>query len=693
MDFRELLHQHPFLRILLPLVLGIFLAKNLHLIEVWVLIVLISLFIPLFLIVTIRKLRKSLVLKLVYGIIAFFFFIALGSYRTLVVNENMQLSITESNLAFKVKLSENPTEKKNTYSCEAKVIEQLNAEKITSESARVILYFRKDSLAQQLKAGNCLLINSKLERVKNSGNPYEFDYAGYLKTRHILYSSYLKPENWIKISNKNNVSLKELAWKWRDQLLQIYRENGIEKESFDILAALTLGYKTNIDPEVSKAWADAGAMHVLAVSGLHVGIIYLVMNFILGFLKRMKYGCWIRCILLIAVLGFYAVITGLSPSVLRATCMFGFIIIGEALKRKGGVFNSLAASAVFLLLVDPYLIFTVGFQFSYLAVAGIVFFQPRFTRLFYISNPIINKMWQLTTVAISAQITTFPLTIYYFNQFPSYFLFSGYVVILMAGILIYLSAALLILSPFEWIASFLGFSLQKSLELLNQIIVWIQKLPGAVIQNCSFSSYEVLLLYLLIFTLIFVVVLKRKYAVFSLLLLLIAFQLPHFFDLFKNQNKELIVFNAGNNSLLAIKNGQEIHYLHDKELTNSKFELLTKNYHLKNHIRKVQLDTLKDLDFWKIEDMSILTVCRNNKINKRILNEINPDIIFVRKSGIKMDDVLTKHSVNSLILIDGSVYRKDIEKIKSLKEIHHSNLHVINEKGAFIVDLSSRNEP
>lgn len=102
---------------------------------------------------------------------------------------------------------------------------------------------------------------------------------------------------------------------------------------------------------------------------------------------------------------------------------------------------------------------------------------------------------------------------------------------------------------------------------------------------------------------------------------------------------------------------------------------------------------MKDLDFWKIEDMSILTVCRNNKINKRILNEINPDIIFVRKSGIKMDDVLTKHSVNSLILIDGSVYRKDIEKIKSLKEIHHSNLHVINEKGAFIVDLSSRNEP
>jgi competence protein ComEC len=689
MDFRELLRQHPFLRLLLPLVVGILssdmvdIPNGLAYILLWIGFVFLLLF------VLTPKLRKSIELRSVFGLVVFVLLASLGVYRLQVVQEDMMLNVTDSCQVYQLELIENPIEKKNSYSCVAKICESIQKDQVCKETANIILYFQKDSLIEQFQTGDRLLINSDVERVRNAGNPNEFDYAGYLKTRRILYSSYLGTANWLKLSDENSWSLRTQAWKWRDNLLQIYRDNGIQNESFDILAALTLGYKTSLDPEVRKAWADAGAMHVLAVSGLHVGIIYLVMSFLLNFLTKIKYGRWIRSLLLLLTLWLYALITGLSPSVMRAACMFSFIVIGEAMRRKGGVFNSLAASAFFLLLYNPYLLFTVGFQFSYLAVAGIVFFQPKFDKLLYIKNSILNKLWQLTTVALSAQIATFPLTIYYFNQFPAYFLLSGYVVILMAGILIYLSALLLILSQVEVISNLLGWVLQNAISVLNQIIVWIQELPGAVIQKCSFTSYQVTLMYLIIFCLIFIVIEKRKFAVFTLLLLLISFQLPEIVSVFQPNQQELIVFNAGKNSLIGFRNKNSVSYLCDKNMKNTKQKFLTNNYQIKNKIEKIRTDTIKDVDFREFAGNKILIIGKNKKLSEEFFNHLNPDIILIRKSGLKLSEVLTKHCSNLSIVLDGSVYGKDLKRLHRNTDLQFPNLFVIKDRGAFTVDLSS----
>ncbi|MCY1636200.1 ComEC/Rec2 family competence protein [Marinifilum sp. D737] len=689
MDLRELLRQYPFLRVLFFLIVGIFIAERFDVSNKLTLILLFLGVVLMLLFVMVPKLKKSYKIRPAFGLIVIILFTSLGVFRTQVVQESMFLSEVDSCEAYQLKLIENPVEKANTFSCVARITESVDKNRTTKETANIILYFKKDSLVNQLNIGDRLLINSNVERVKNAGNPNEFDYSGYLKTRHILYSSYVNSTNWLKLPIDHQMNIRVLAWKWRDQLLQIYRDNGITNESFDILAALTLGYKTSLDPEVRKAWADAGAMHVLAVSGLHVGIIYLVMSYLLSFLLKIKYGRWIRTVLLLIILWLYALITGLSPSVMRAACMFSFIVVGEAMKRKGGVFNSLAASAFFLLLYNPYLIFTVGFQFSYLAVAGIVFLQPQFDKLLFIRNPILNKLWQLTTVALAAQIATFPLTIYYFNQFPSYFLLSGYVVILMAGILIYLSALLLIFSQVEILSNILGWILQYLIKILNQIIVWIQELPGAVIHSLSFSSFQVVLLYALIISLIFIVILRRKMAVYGFMILLISFQIPELLKHFQPKKQELIVFNAGRNALIAFRSGNQVSYLCDRDMEISKQKFLANNYQVQNHLDKLKTDTIQDVDFREFAGSKLLILQKNNDFSLDLLTRLDPDIILIRKSGLKKTEFLTKNQINSAIVIDGSVYKNDLQRLHSANVDSMCNLFVIKERGAFVVDLSS----
>lgn len=689
MDLRELLRQYPFLRVLFFLVIGIFIAELFATSNKLILTLLFFGLVLMLLFVLIPKLKKSYKMRPFFGLIMIILFTSLGVFRTQVVQESMFLSEVDSCEVYQLKLIENPVEKANTFSCVARITESVNKNYTTKETANIILYFKKDSIISQLNVGDRILVNSKVERVKNAGNPNEFDYAGYLKTRHILYSSYANTTNWIKLPTDHQMNIRALAWKWRDQLLQIYRDNGITNESFDILAALTLGYKTSLDPEVRKAWADAGAMHVLAVSGLHVGIIYLIMSYLLGFLLKIKYGRWIRSVLLLIILWLYALITGLSPSVMRAACMFSFIVVGEAMRRKGGVFNSLAASAFFLLLYNPYLLFTVGFQFSYLAVVGIVFLQPKFDKLFFIRNPILNKLWQLTTVAIAAQIATFPLTIYYFNQFPSYFLLSGYVVILMAGILIYLSALLLILSQVEILSNLLGWILQHLIKILNQIIIWIQELPGAVIHSVSFSSFQVVILYALIISLIFIVILKRKFAVYSLMILLIFFQIPELLKQFQPKKQELIIFNAGRNALIGFRSGNQVSYLCDRDMEMSKQKFLANNYQIQNHLNEFKTDTIKEVDFREFSGSKILIIQKSNDFSLELLNRLDPDIILMRKSSLKKAELLTKNQINSTVVIDGSVYKNDLQRLQSVNVHSVCNLFVIKDRGAFIVDLSS----
>ena len=687
MIFREFIRQNPFFRLLLPLIIGIVVAHAFSLPQMlnysFVLVGLLGVMIFTF----VAKLRKSYALRSLFGVFVFFTCIGAGGIRYFDDESSMQMNFDNSSVGLLGNIVEQPVEKANSYAVVFKVKQQNKGNDWQNEGSKMMLYLQKDKQVRSLQMGDQLLLNSSIRQVKNLGNPYEFDYASYLKTQHILYTSYVDSLSWNRVGKNTDFSFRVIAAQWRDNLLEIYRKNGIKGESFDILAALTLGYKTSLDPDTKKAWANAGAMHVLAVSGLHVGIIYLIMSFLLRFLTKLKYGSLLRGFVLLITLWLYAFLTGLSPSVMRSASMFSFIVIGEMLKRNGSVYNSLAVSAFFLLLIDPFLLFTVGFQFSYLAVVGIVFFQPKIDKLLQVKNVILKKLWQLTSVSLAAQVGTFPLAIYYFHQFPSYFLISGYIVILMAGVLIYLSAILLILSPIEILSKYLGWLLQNVVEMMNYLIIKIQNWPGSVVKNLSMNSMELVLIYGLILSLISLLVFKKRKAIYTFLMLVICLQIPSTYALFKEGEAELIVFNSQRNSIIGMINDKKATFLIDAELPKDKKDRIIGPYILGKGIVDVKYEELKPVDIRLIGGKVIVIIGKKVESIDKIVSSLNPDFIIYRKSGLKTKNILTKKQPNCQVIFDASLYSKDRRKFLIDQNIDKNDIIDIQTYGACVCQL------
>lgn len=265
-----------------------------------------------------------------------------------------------------------------------------------------------------------------------------------------------------------------------------------------IASALILGVTDGLDNELTQAYAASGAMHVLAVSGLHVGIIYGIILLVLRPLTRNQKGKWVVALLSIFLLWGYAMVTGFSPSVLRAVTMFSFVALARPLNYRTNIYNILAVSAFCLLLINPYLIMSVGFQLSYLAVIGIVYLQPLVYRLWSPRSLFLDKIWQITCVSLAAQLATFSLGILYFHQFPVYFLFSnlfvipGAIGILLSGIM------LLALSSFTAVAEVVGYFLTWLIKGLNYLVLTVEQLPFSIIENMYITTFQCWLIIILV---------------------------------------------------------------------------------------------------------------------------------------------------------------------------------------------------
>ncbi len=388
---------------------------------------------------------------------------------------------------------------------------------------KVMAYFEKDSLSENIKYGDCLLLDMNFQEVKPPQNPHEFNYKKYLENKRIYHQAYIKSGTWKFLkSNEGNV-LFAFAYSLRDKLLKIFQDNGIEGQEYAVTSALILGYDEKIDPELIKQYAGTGAMHILSVSGLHVGIIYIVLNFLLSFLEKNRYGKIFKNIFLVLLIWFYALLTGLSPPVLRSAAMISFVIIGDMMNRHTNIYNTLLASALLLIIINPYVIRDVGFQLSYIAVFGIVAIQPGLNSLWLPDNWLLNKIWAITTVSIAAQLATFPLGLFYFHQFPNYFLITNLIVIPLSSLLIYSGILVLLSSFFSWLSMIIADILIIIVKTLNFLVKYIENLPFAVLRGISVNTTEMILIYLIILALIVFFIRNNKmflkYALMLMILL------------------------------------------------------------------------------------------------------------------------------------------------------------------------------
>jgi len=415
-------------------------------------------------------------------------------------------------------------------------------------SGQLLGYLEKDTLTERLRYGDLIAIRSDFNPIEGSKNPNQFDFRSYMNYQGIYESGYIRSEEFISLNKNDGFFLLRYAERLRKIFLGLLETSGVQNEQFAVASALLLGQRDYLDAETVQAYSNAGAMHVLAVSGLHVGILYLVLNFILGFMDRWKQGRAFRCIIVLGALWMYAMVTGLSPSVLRATVMFSFVILAVATNRKSNIYNTIAASGLLLLIIDPFLLFHVGFQLSYLAVLGIIYFQPKIYRIVHFKNKVLNYTWKITTVSVAAQLATFPICIYYFHQFPVYFLISNLIVIPCAAVIFVLGIFSIATGFSVTLAGCFGYLLNNVIWLLNGGVKGINNLPFSVADGLVISLFSCCLLYFCILLIVLAGEQKKfKFLYGSALSLLLFVCLDIYEDYQLRQNKLICFYSVRGN--------------------------------------------------------------------------------------------------------------------------------------------------
>jgi competence protein ComEC len=526
---------------------------------------------------------------------------------TVVLHDYTPNPLTEQGV-FAIVVEEPPVERENSVKATVRLTAVMTDSTWMRKDEKLLLYLRKDSLSLKLRQGDLLFVETILRPIRNAGNPYEFDYAAYLKRKHIGRSAFVESDKWTLSRSYAQSPLQNIPNRIRDILLDCYRRSGIEGNELAVVCALTLGYRVYMNDDLLSAYSSSGAMHVLAVSGLHVGVFYFILVLLLGRIPFLQSSKVAWALIMLGLLWTYAVVTGMSPSVSRATVMFSIIVIGKSFHRRAYIYNSIAVSAFLLLLFNPANLYEVGFQLSYMAVLAIVYLYPKLYRLIDCKYYLTEKLWKLACTSLAAQIGTAPVSLYYFCQFPGYFLLSNFIAVPLASLIIYGAVILFALSPTPVLATLWGQLYEKLIYLLNSSVFFIEKFPGSVISPVFFQAWEVFLFYILmICTLAWMATRRKKFLVAALGFCLVWVTGSTLRDYRDLSRKQLIVYHSPGNTLLQFINGRRDVICYRGRNESFQPEYLTANAHVAMQLQDVTLYPL-DSAFLPVPDKPDLQI-------------------------------------------------------------------------------------
>lgn len=488
--------NYPILRLLIPFALGIGVAYWSTL-ELSLSIILSLMGVCWFVALALQYI-KNLTTTLWSGIVLQILFILAGFCLTCIRfrNENTVFysKIFEEKQTFVAKIIDHPVPKAKSFKVLAIIVQSTDGQAINQKA---VLYFAKDSLHPP-DYGDVVIIRSKITEIENFKDPSAFDYKKYMQRKGIFFSGYVPINRWQQVCRFKVNPIRDKAYRIQHYFSRIFADAGMSGDEYSIITAILLGNNETMEAELKASYASAGVSHILCVSGMHVGVIFMILNFLLQPLEYSRPLRLLKAVLLMISIWIYACITGLSPSVTRTATMFTFVSIGGILRRNTNIFHSLFASLFILLIVNPLLIFETGFQLSYAAVFGIVIFQQKFVGLWEPKSKIVNYFWNLITVSVAAQLATFPLSLYTFGQFPNYFLLANLSIITLSFVVVVSGVCLLAVSFIPVVSNCLAWLLTREIKLMNFLIQSIEKLPGAVTENIHITWVQMLLIYLCI---------------------------------------------------------------------------------------------------------------------------------------------------------------------------------------------------
>jgi competence protein ComEC len=562
-----------------------------------------------------------------------------------------------------------------------------------SLSGGAILYFAKDSNVQALEIGSKLAFRKKLQPIRNSGNPGGFNYRAFAADKGLFYQLFLRNEEFIVSETKAYSFWKTWPAKARGFLMNTLRENITGPQTIGVAEALLTGYRGDMDKELSMQYAGTGAAHIIAISGLHLGMIQVAIFFILKPLTRLKHGKNIRAAFVILFLWVFAIISGAGASVLRSALMFSILLFGEVIGRKGNSYNSLSASAFLLLLYNPDLLFDVGFQLSYSAVLSIFIFNAPIEHLWRPNHYLLHKVWSVVAITLSAQILTLPFVVYYFHQFPVYFLLTNLIAIPLSWIALNLMLALTLV--FWWagpVAAVLGKAVDISIHFMNVSIAWIDHLPLSRIENIYLPLPQAILIMGIIACLASWLLLRRNTAAVGALFGIAAMVLYREM-VWQQQKKQriLVVYNIPNHLAIDIIEGHKSFFAGDAECLRD--QAIFRNQIQPARI-KFQINSSTTLP---VDTAGFTSLQVGGK--KLLMLDKEPDIfqsaaletdILLLAANIraKPTRVLEKIKCKSIIVSSKMPFYR-LPQWQIAADSLHLPLHSVADNGAFLLDLKS----
>ena len=481
-------------------------------------------------------------LRWLFGAGVFLFIMCIGIESTALCQDRSKFTFPDNYKTYRGVVTDSPQDKPRSTAYKVFLPEY---------EKQVVCYFQKDSLTdKQLHPGDEFLFYGKIQPFRNMGNPDDFDYVRYMYNQGFAGSAYVGARLW-KATGKTSSNLKHKGLNCRRQIMDFYQSLGFNETEYGILSALTLGYQDALADDLKQSFRTTGTVHVLSVSGLHTMIIFMMISFLLNFIKRGTKYYWIKPLLIIILLWVYAFITGLPPSVVRASGMLTVFCTAEIFRKKNFSLHALFIAAFFMLLINPFSIFDIGFQLSFMSVLSILYLHPKASALWKVENKYLKKVWQMFTISIVAQLATFPICLYYFGTFPTYFFITNLFIVPMVSLITYavgfVALAKILSIALPDFSSYFYYLPVKALQLLVHLMTsairFFEGLPYALIDNMKISASSLILVFLVIIGFILFWIYKKPKALITGLAAVFIMLLLNIYDNQKETPETFMVYN------------------------------------------------------------------------------------------------------------------------------------------------------
>ncbi len=587
-------------------------------------------------------------------------------------------------------LEEPLVEKAKTFKAIARVTAVQN--KGTRRQARgsVILYFKKDSALQQIGYGSQIAFCKPAQTIQNTGNPGGFNYQRYMLFQGITGQVYLQPGDYVVVPGKEVPAFPLFLQQVRTAVITALQTYIPGKKEQGVAEALLIGYRNDLDKQLVQSYSNTGVVHIIAISGLHLGMIYGVLVWLFSPFKNRRWYKFAVPPLILLVLWMFTFIAGAVPSIVRSAVMFSFIAGGECLQRKANIYNTLAASALCLLIYNPFYLWDVGFQLSYTAVLSIVVFMKPVYNWFYIENQLLDTIWKLAATNIAAQVFTLPVVLFYFHQLPLLFLLTNLIVVPLSTIILFIEIFLLTVAKWVWLATLTGKATAWLLWLMNSFIEYVEQWPFAVWQYIKMDIFQAIVLFLVILLLAWWLLAKAPkvlpYAI-ALLLVLTTYTGVDIFEA-KKQHK-LVVYNVPKQTAIDVVQGSECTTWMTAGIGHDN---LLQNFYIKPsrillRCMPVQLHTLTAGNYILHTGDKTICIVGAPLTGLPLLKPLPTDVVIITGNPkITISRLQTLVSCRTIIFDNTNTLWKIEQWKKDCKRLH-LRFHCTAQQGAFVMDL------